>query len=46
MPLIQKLKVPGNMMMFCSFIVVIANFELLPTEELDGLVYDLPEEEP
>ena len=33
-------------MMFCSFILVLANFELLPTEEIDGLVYYLPEQQP
>ena len=44
MPLLQKLKVPGNFMMFCSFILAIANFDVVPTEEIDVYLYDLPEE--
>ena len=42
----EKLKVPGNVMMFNSFIVTIATFDLIPTDWIANALYYLPEEEP
>ena len=46
MPLYEKLKIPGNVMMINSFLVSIATFDLIPTEEIDSSLFYLPEEEP
>ena len=47
MPLIKQLKVPGNVLMTTSFLVIIATFDLIPTGSLiDDKIYYLPEEDP
>ena len=45
MPLIEKLKVPGAVMMVNSFLVSIATFDLIPTEKIDSLLFYIPEED-
>ena len=43
MPLMKNVKFPANSMIFTGFLMDIVNFDLIPTEMLENLVYYLPE---
>jgi len=46
MPLLQKLKFPGNAMMLTQFLIKIATFDLIPTEHIDQEMYYFPDSDP
>ena len=45
-PLMLKLKIPGNVQFVSTFLVTIATFDLIPTDKLNDYLYYFPEEEP
>ena len=46
MPLLTKLKFPGNSQLMNGILIKIATFDLIPIEVLDEAIYYFPEEDP
>ena len=44
-PLMKYIKFPGNSMIYMSYIIEIATFDLFPTEWIEERLYYLPEKE-
>ena len=44
--LIEKIKLPANAMTLTVFIIEVASFDLLPTDDIDEELYYFPEEDP
>ena len=46
MPMFEGLKIPANSMTIVEYLNALATFDLIPTDEIDELIYYWPEAEP